>query len=123
MDLKTGEISAVAEWDAYDENYHQMRVDGDSLVYWESCRNEETSLHLYDLSAEEELLVLPVTATSDADCSGDRLVWCQWNVPILHIYDMASGKSVSWEIPDIEGEIKLLGDRQLMILGGLKVMS
>lgn len=76
MNLKTGEISTVAEWDAYDEIYRQLRADGDSLVYWESRRNEETSLHLYDLSAGEELLAQPVTGIYDAGCVGNQLIWC-----------------------------------------------
>ena len=113
MDLETGKVATVAEWDAH-QYYHQLRVKDNRLIYWESIRNEETSLHLYDLSAGEELLVLPVKAVSDADCSGDRLVWCPWNVPTLHIYDMASGESTTCSIPEKADRVKLCGENYLL---------
>lgn len=116
MDLKTGKAATVAEWDSYDEIYRQLRMDGDRLIYWESVRNEETSLHLYDLSVGEELLVLPVTSISSADCSGDRLVWCSWSdkFPAFRIYDIASGESTACELSESAYEIKQLGERYLL---------
>lgn len=66
----------LAAWDTWDVVYHQLRLHGRWLVWWEEIRNGETAIHVVDLSDNSEVLTAAAIGPRDADFDGERLVWC-----------------------------------------------
>lgn len=103
MDRAGGEPFQVDEGECYDSITHRLRANDRWLVYWESTRNEETPLHLYDLAAREERYTLTApTGPMDAGCDGSRLVWSSsryYNDPhTLWACDLDTGAVTSWDV-------------------------
>lgn len=127
MDRAGGEPFQVDEGECYDALYHRLRVNGRWLVYWESIRNEETPLHLYDLTAREERYALTApTGPMDADCDGSRLVWSSSryyeNPHTLWACDLGTGAVTSWDVgedpPENAAGLGLVEGRYVLYAAG-----